>query len=461
LDLTKFIMKHFALVLSFFALVLSCKPDEKPLIVEPPQLPTFIQYGTPMTNVPETKNIVMYEVNLRAFSSSGDLVGVTNRLDELEAMGVNVIWLMPIHPIGMVNSVNSPYSVKDFRAVADEYGTLADLRTLTTEAHNRGMAVLMDWVANHTAWDHEWVTSTPAWYTQDASGNIIHPAGTNWLDVADLNFDNAAMRKEMIECMKYWVYEANVDGYRCDNADGQPFDFWKQALDSLENIPNRDLIYLAEGGRSDHFAAGFQMNYGWNYYTKLKAVYDGASAIGLNSTGVNEYNSVPDGKHKLRFTTNHDESAWDATPMTLFNGATGATGASLITIYSGGVPLLYTGQEVGRTTTVPFFSNSPINWSGNPSMLQIYKDMLTFYSQSEVSKSGVATDYTGDNVVCVKKTIGTESVLVIANVRNSNESFILPTDLVGTSWTNVLEGFPLTLGSNISLAPYQYMLLKM
>ena len=448
--------------LTSFAVFASCKKDcpLDTVIENPPVLVGYQQYGVPFDSVPETKNIIMYEVNLRAFSSSGDLQGVINRLDQLKALSVNVIWLMPIYPIGQINSVNSPYCVKNYYEVGSEYGTLADLRTLTTEAHNRNMAVVVDWVANHTAWDNPWITQHPEWYSQDGAGNIIIPPGTNWNDVADLNFSNATMRVNMIDAMKYWTLEANIDGFRCDYADGVPYDFWKQAIDSLNTIPNRNLIFLAEGTRADHYDAGFEMTYAWDFYTSIKNVFAGSAPSTIYTTNISEYAGVPAGKRKLRFTTNHDQSAWEATPMTLFSGKAGATCASVITTYYNGVPLIYTGQEVGRVSTVPFFSNSPINWTVNLDMQQNYRDMLAFYSQSAVSRYGTPTPYADANVVCFKKVLNADQVLVIANVRNTTTNYSIPTALLNSTWTNALTGASVTLGSSLSLSAYQYLILK-
>ena len=169
----------------------------------------------------------MYEINERALSQSGDFNGIIERLDEIKALSVNVIWLMPIHPIGEINTVNSPYCVRNYLEVNPEFGSLTDLKKLVKEAHKRDIAVIMDWVANHTAWDNPWISNT-SWYTQ-VNGEIIHPAGTNWLDVADLNYSNTEMRQAMISAMKYWIEDIYIDGFRCDAADWIPFDFWKQA----------------------------------------------------------------------------------------------------------------------------------------------------------------------------------------------------------------------------------------
>ncbi len=440
----------------------TCKKEEASVsIAKPPTSvdTSYSQYGIPFDQMPATADIVMYEVNLRAFSANGDLPGVIARLDKLKSLGVNVIWLMPIHPIGKVNSVNSPYSVRDFKALSSEYGTLKDLRQLVEEAHFRGIAVIMDWVANHTAWDNAWIANK-SWYTQDADGNIIHPPGTNWLDVADLNFSNSAMRASMIDAMKYWTLEANIDGFRCDYADGVPFDFWKQAFDTLRKLPNRDLLFLAEGDRPDHFEAGFDINLGWNFYGALKGVFQNQSANRMWNVHNQEYQNISGDNHFLRFTTNHDESAWDATPMTLFNGKEGALAASAISIFMGGVPLIYTGQEVGRVNTLPFFSNSPIDWNANADMLTEYQDLLGFYNYSSVARRGTNTNYPDVDVVAFKKSLNGDELLVITNIRNQEVTFQVPTALRNSTWFNPFSGASITLGSTLVLDKYQYLILK-
>ncbi|MFH1121942.1 MAG: alpha-amylase family glycosyl hydrolase [Bacteroidota bacterium] len=457
-------MRHFRFTLStlflVFCFLASCSDKEempKPvapvnefIIADPPQ------YGSPFHEVPETKDVVMYEVNLRAFSPA-NLQGVISRLDHIKSLGVNVIWLMPIHPVGTINSVNSPYSVKNYREVNPEFGTISDLRNLTDQAHQRGMAVILDWVANHTAWDNPWM-KYESWYTQE-NGTVIHPAGTNWLDVADLNFDSKEMRKAMISAMKYWVFDANADGFRCDAADMVPFDFWKQAIDSLNAIPDREIIMLAEGARNDHFTAGFHMNYAWDFYGTLKSVFSGQPASGLIAANATEYYNMPAGKHKLRFTTNHDESAWDATPITLFNGKQGALAASVIATFMGGVPMIYGSQEVGRANTLPFFSNSPINWSENPDMLAAYQAMMEFYIASEAAKTGLILDLGNDNVCAFSRTSVNEEILVIVNVRNSESTFEVPGVMQLTEWESLnKESFSFRSNSMI-LSPYQYLLL--
>ena len=451
---------RFALLLSLFILLffaLSCKKEnpgpDNPVPTDP------AQYETPFTEIPATSDVVMYEINERAFSVSGDFAGILPRLDSIKALGVNVIWLMPIHPIGAINSLNSPYCIKNFTEVNPEFGNLEDLRTLVREAHNRKMAVILDWVANHTSWDNPWIQNK-TWYTQDAAGNIIHPAGTNWMDVADLNFDNSLMRQEMIKALKYWVLAANVDGYRCDAADYVPFSFWKQALDSLKKIPNRQLILLGEGARTDHFTAGFQTNFGWSFYDKNVGVFqNGQSAAGYLTTHQSEYNAIPAGSHRLRFTSNHDKCAWEDTPLVFFGGKNGSMAAFVVNTYLGGVPLIYNGQEVGCPVKLPFFSRSPINWTTNPDMFAAYKRIMAIRAAHPALRSGTLEYFANADIAAFKRTTATDEVLVIVNVRNAAKTFSVPTGIQNTSWTDAVSGAAVNLSSTLGLNAYEYRIL--
>jgi glycosidase len=448
------ILSVFFLLFAFCA----CRPDPFP----DSQVPSddgYQQCGIPFQSVPDNDDIILYEVNLRAFSSQGNLQGVIDKLDHLESLHVNVLWLMPLHPIGAINSVNSPYSVKDYMAVSNEYGDLQKLRELTDAAHAHGMAVIMDWVANHTAWDHPWITN-PTWYTQDANGAIVMPPGTNWADVADLNFNNSDMRASMIDAMKFWILEANVDGYRCDYADGVPFDFWLQAISELRAIPDRKLIMLAEGARIDHYDAGFDMTFAWEYYTGLKNVFAGQPAYTLNALSNNEFIGLPSGKQKLRFTTNHDQSAWEASPPSLFGGTEGATAATVAMTFMQGVPLIYTGQETGRATTTPFFSNSPIDWNANADMVNAYREVYGIYAESDAARKGSSTLYSANDALIVERVFNGEHVLVIVNVRNTAVSVPMPSALVNTVWTEAITGSNEFIGSTMAMMPYQYKILR-
>lgn len=454
-----FIQPAFTLLLCLF--FTSCKDSSEVLTTLPTPKDTA-QYGTPFADVPATQDIVMYEVNLRAFSKEGNFAGVQARLDSIKSLGVNVIWLMPIFPVGTLKSVGqlgSPYSVKNYTEVNPEFGTLEDLRTLVQEAHTRRMAVILDWVANHTSWDNPWIANR-SWYSQDTKGNIIIPPGTNWQDVADLNYSNQDMRQEMIRCMKYWVQKANIDGFRCDAADYVPFDFWKQALDTLKKLPNRKLILLAEGARSDHFTAGFQLNFSWDYFGRLKNVFKNSySASQLETVHRAEYSAIPSGSHKLRFTSNHDECAWDDTPIGLFGGVRGSMSAFVLSSFVGGVPLLYNGQEVGCPVKLPFFSRSPIDWTINPALTEEYKKLLALRAAHSAVRTGTL-DWFADNTVAVfRRKTNQDSVLVLVNTRNTSVSYVLPLAFRKTSWTNAMTSEAVQLDSVITLSGYEYRIL--
>ncbi|MEI7499261.1 MAG: alpha-amylase family glycosyl hydrolase [Bacteroidota bacterium] len=451
-----------ALVVNLFILliIIGCSKKETGPEIPPNNVPADpLQYETPFAEVPVTSSVIMYEINERCFSISGDFKGILPRLDSIKALGVNVIWLMPVHPIGVIKTVNSPYCIKNYKEVNTEYGTLEDLRSLVREAHSRKIAVIIDWVANHTSWDNPWIENK-SWYTQDANGNIIHPAGTNWQDVADLNFDNSDMRQEMIKCMKYWLLVANIDGYRCDAADFVPFSFWKQAIDSLKKIPNRKIIMLAEGARGDHFNAGFQMNFGWDFFNKNKNVFkNNQSASGYFQTSQSEYNTIPAGSHKLRFTSNHDECAWDDTPLGLFGGKNGSMSAFVISAFLGGVPLIYNGQEVGCPVKLPFFSRSPIDWTTNPAMFKEYKLLLDIRAKHTALRTGDLICYPDNDIAAFKREEASDKVLVIVNTRSTSKNFILPSEIQNSTWQDALSGTTVNLGSLLALNAFEYRIL--
>ena len=447
--------------------VTGCGEDEKTLDYVDPDEPdstteeTPVQYGTPFDQVPAASGIAMYEVNPLVFSSSGNLAGVEERLNDIKALGINVLWLMPVYPVGELNSVGSPYCVRNYEEVNPDYGTLDDLRELVEEAHSRDMAVILDWVANHTSWDNEWIVNK-SWYTQDASGNIISPAGTEWTDVADLNYSSTGMRSAMIKAMKYWILTVNVDGYRCDYAEGVPADFWKQAIDTLRNIPGREIIMLAEASDKDLYSSGFNLIYGWDYYSKLKEVFTEDAAAGILTTAnAGDYADLPSGSEVLRFTTNHDYD-YEETPLTVFGGKDRSLAAFVVASCMGGVPLIYNGQEVGCPDKLSYFSGATtkIDWTINPEMLEKYQKLMTFRNRSDAIKTGSIESFSVQDVVAFKRTSGDEEVLVIVNVRNIAVDFQLPASLANTNWENVIDGTPVSLQNELTLDPYAWIILK-
>lgn len=417
---------------------------------------------TPAIAVPALQDVVMYEVNLRAFSQAGDLDGVTGRLDEIQALGVNVLWLMPIHPVGQVNSaggLGSPYSVQNYGQIGGEYGSLSDLTALIDGAHQRGMSVLLDWVANHTAWDHPWITAHPDWYSQDGQGQIIHPPGTNWTDVADLNYNNQAMRSAMISEMQYWVTDVGIDGFRTDTADFVPFSFWQQAIPAVRASTTRPLLMLAEGARNDHYAAGFDLTYGWDFYNAVKSVFNSsAPATLLQQTQAAEFAVVPQGKGILQFTTNHDESAWDATPVELFGGLDASLAAYAVTIAYGGTPLVYSGQEIGWEDQIPFFTRDPLDWNTGQDTAQWYAQLLGARADHIALREGTLIDQSSNDVAVLMREYQDDQVLVLVNTRDQSRQAAIPSGWRG-DWVDLITGQALSLSATHALAPYGVLIL--
>jgi len=451
----------------FFLFVMgfmSCSDDDKAIA----QTFNYEQYGVPFANMPAASDAIIYQVNIRSFSPEGNLNGVRQKLSYIKDLGVNVIYLMPIYPIAQVNQAGangSPYAVQDYKAVNPNFGTLEDLRALVNEAHQMDMAVVLDWVANHTGYDNAWITQHPDWYVHDAEGNFTPPPGTNWADVAQLDFTNTDMRKAMIDAMAYWVYNANIDGFRCDAADYVSQSFWAEANTAVRSIKkNQHLIMLAEGTRINHFTAGFDYTFGFGFFSALETTFaDNLPATNLQNANAAEYaNNYNNNWRIVRYTTNHDVNLSDGTPLELFNGANGSMAAFVVASYMKSVPMIYNAQEIGYNQRIDYFSdNAPINWSNpNNDMLAQYKQLIAFRKSSKAVKEGTYTGYSSNAVSAFTMEKDGEKVLVIANLTNANANYILPAQLSAINWTNALNGNAAGLSSNISLAPYQYWILK-
>ena len=417
------------------------------------------QYGTPFTGVPDPRDVTIYQVNIRAFSSTHDLQGVINRLDSIKALGVNVIYLMPVYPVGVYKSINSPYCIRSLDSVGTEFGTLTDLRNLVDGAHSRNMAVILDWVVNQTSWDHPWITQHPNWYLQNSSG-VIQPL-TGYTDVAALNFSNDSMRSAMIFAMKSWVYRANVDGFRCDYADNPPIDFWQQTIDTLRNITTHNLLLLAEGTRSANYGAGFDYNFGFTFYGNLLPIIQGSSVTLIDNANTSEFVGATGSQAIVRYLTNHDVDGSDGAPVTRLGGIPPANAAFVVVAYMKGVPFVYNGTEEAFPTAIVFpFTTVTINWGINPDVTAFYKQVIAFRDSSAAIRRGSLTSYDNNDVCAFTRTTGDSSVLVLVNLRNSTITYPVPAGLQNTSWTDAFAGTAVTVGAQVSLAPYQYMVLR-
>jgi glycosidase len=321
---------------------------------------------------------VVYEIFPRQFSKEGNLNAITARLGELKDLGVDILWLMPIHPAGekmKKGTIGSPYAVRDYYAINPDYGTAADFKGLVTEAHSRGMKVIMDFVAGHTAWDSV-LMEHPDFYMKDASGKII-PPNPGWTDVAGLNYENKELRRYMTDVLKHWVREFGVDGFRCDVAFTVPIEFWEQARAELEQI-HPEVIMLADANSTPNLLAkAFNMDYSGSLYWAQNRVLSGLSpATFLNQSWANTRKQfAPDALH-LRFSDNHE-----TTRAVARFGVNGALVAQVLMLTLDGVPLFYNGMEVGDATESndpAMFEKMPVFWNpgGRPPLRDIYRQLI-------------------------------------------------------------------------------------
>jgi glycosidase len=416
------------------------------------------QYGTPFANVPDPRDVTIYQVNMRAFSSTHNFQGVTNRLDQIKALGVNVIYLMPIYPVGVLKSVNSPYCIRSFDSVGTEFGTLTDLHNLIDGAHSRNMAVILDWVVNQTSFDHPWITQHPDWYLQDGSGNIEALPGFS--DVAALNFSSTAMRTAMITAMKSWIFRANVDGFRCDFADNPPIDFWQQTIDTLRAVTTHKLLLLAEGTRSANYGAGFDYNFGFQFYGNLQPIIQGSPVTEIDNSNTVEFTGATGTQAIVRYLTNHDVDGSDGSPVNRLGGIPGSTAAFVVVAYMKGIPFVYNGTEVAFPTAITFpFLSVTIDWTLNPSVTTAYEKIIAFRDSSTAIRRGTLVSYDNNDVCAFTKTAGSQQAAVLVNLRNSTINYSLPSALQNTTWKDAFSGATTTLGTSVALAPYQYIVL--
>jgi glycosidase len=319
----------------------------------------------------------IYEIFPRDFSAAGNLNGVTARLDDLQALGVNILWIMPIHPIGekfRKGEFGSPYSISDYYAVNPDYGTLADFKKLVAGAHQRGMKVIMDLVANHTAWDSV-MMAHPEFYKQDAAGHVIPPV-PDWTDVAGLNYKSSALRDYMIAMMKYWIKEADVDGFRCDVAYMVPTDFWEQVRAELTRM-KPDIMMLAEASKPELLTNAFDIDYSWPMLGTMNDVFmHDAPAYEIRKCWQESLRQFPHGSLHMRISDDHDEARAVAR-----YGINGAVAASALMFTLDGVPLIYNGMEVGDATESgdpALFDKLNIFWhpKERPPLTDIYHDLI-------------------------------------------------------------------------------------
>ena len=319
-----------------------------------------------LTHPEWSRNATIYQLNTRQFTPEGTFRAAEKQLSRIKALNVDIVWLMPVHPIGVKNRkgpLGSPYAVQDYYGVNPEFGTLDDLKHFIATAHALGLHVILDWVANHTAWDNVLATQHPEWYKHDWKGAFRPTPWFDWSDIIDLDYRSPGLRKYMTDALKYWVREAGVDGYRCDVAGFVPVDFWNNARRELDAI--KPVFMLAEWESRDLHAEAFDLTYAWSWYSAVHDIAAGKSDLGalFNYYSWNEGFFPPD-IMRMTFVSNHDKNAWDGTGPEQFGPALPA--AISLSVVGDGLPLLYGGQEAGETKRLKFFEKDPIVWQENP-----------------------------------------------------------------------------------------------
>lgn len=424
-----------------------------------------------------TKDAVIYEVNVRQYTEEGTFNAFSEHLQTLKDMGITTLWFMPIHPISetkRAGTLGSYYSITDYRAVNPEFGTLADFKALVDKAHDMGFKVMLDWVANHTGWDCAWIDEHPEWYTQDSSGNIISPEGMGWPDVADLNYDNMEMQAEMIECMKYWVQEYDIDGFRCDYATGVPQEFWEDARAALEEI--KPVYMLAE----DHLVESlleeaFDFNYNWKLYDAMRAVAKDSKKA--NTLKIYIPTDFPDGTYTLNFMDNHDKNSYDFTIMEAF-GAEPMVAMFSFLYTIPGTPLIYTGDEIGLDHAIAFMEKDAIDWesseydyrpllaelssikSTNPALHNgNYGGQINYYDLDNKNILSFYREKDGNIVKCIFNLSKREQTIDVSSVVDGTETVLLHS--VGATDVN-MEDHPVSeenLSGEITVQPWEFWIL--
>jgi len=364
------------------------------------------------------RDAVIYEVYLRSFSSDGTFAGLERRLPDLKKIGVTVLWLMPIHPVGIKNrkgSLGSPYAVRDYYAVNPEFGTVEDFKRLVGAVHKLGMKIIIDLVANHTAWDSRLMFEHPEWFTHNERGEII-PPNADWTDVADLDYSHRGLRTYMTDMIAYWVRDMGIDGYRCDVAELVPTDFWNAARKRLNAI--KPIMMLAEGSLPEHQLSAFDVSYAWNTYDALDPLLKGKRPVALLDQILRtEKLQFPTGSLRLRFNTNHDKNAWDAPAIEKF----GLEGLKLSTVLVNtlpGIPLMYTGEEVANGRKLSLFEKVDVDWSRPREMERLYQSLFKLRKDHKALTRGemIRVESSEEqSVYAFLRSAGKDKMLVVLN----------------------------------------------
>ncbi len=461
---TKTLNQHFStlqriLITAFvFLLILSCgqqpEKDEDAAV-------------RPVSNVnhPEWSiSANIYEVNVRQYTPEGTFEAFAQHLERLRDMGTDILWFMPLQPIGeeeRKGALGSYYSIRDYTATNPEFGTMAEFKQLVDQAHEMGMYVILDWVANHTAWDHYWTIGNPEFYETDDDGNFFPPVD-DWSDVIQLDYGNEELWDAMIEEMSFWVREIGIDGFRCDVAYMVPVEFWNRARQELEQI--RPVFMLAEAETPELHEHAFNAGYGWSLHHMMNSVAQGE----LDVSAIDEYffeddaGGFPYGSYKMYFITNHDENSWAGTEFDRMGD--GVEAFAVFTVTIPGTVLVYSGQEAGFNRMLEFFEKDQIDW-GDYKYHDFYKKLLGLKSNNKALRNGdfggemirVNTDQDEKVFSFVRENEG-HKVFTVLNLSAENLEVSFSGSEFTGDYTELFseESVILNEGLELTLAPWDY-----
>ena len=420
--------------------------------------------GKPAVEFPEAiASATVYEVNIRQHTPEGTINAFVNDLPRLKELGVQVLWIMPVQPIGVKNRkepLGSYYSIRDYKKVNPEFGTEDDFKNLVLKAHELGMYVILDWVPNHTSWDNPWITEHPEYYAQDENGNVVYEA--DWTDIALLNHLNPGTRAAMIDAMKYWVTTFDIDGFRCDHAGHEiPLYFWEETRAAID--PIKDLFWLAEwDGARMHLQ--FDATYAWPLLDLSYRVAEGKSnandLANFVQADLKEYGRRP---IRLNMITNHDKNSWEGTEFEKFGDGVKAFATFIFT--TSGMPMLYTGQEAGLTKRLKFFDKDTVDWSDLNQFQSFYKKLVSLHSSNPALWAG---DFGGmpsrvndanPNVYAFVRKKDSNTVITILNLSSKQQDMKLSDASVAGPYTDYFTGSSYVLSNNsaLPLQPWQYL----
>ncbi|MEN8964715.1 MAG: alpha-amylase family glycosyl hydrolase [Polaribacter sp.] len=457
-------MKNIFLLFAFISIVSCQKNTEKEQSNSKDSDPYQPKEYVKVTHPEWSKNATIYQLNTRQFSEEGTFKAAQTQLPRIKELGVDIIWLMPINPIGKKNrkgTLGSPYSVKDYYGINPEFGTFQDLKNFVNEAHKLGMYVILDWVANHTAWDNELVEKHPEWYAKDYKGDFRPTPWWDWSDIIDLDYNKSGVRKYMTEALKYWVKEVDIDGYRCDVAGFVPLDFWNNVRKELDAI--KPIFMLGEWESRDLHAKAFDMTYAWDWNEKLHNICMGKADV--NQLYIyyswNE-RFFPKNSIRMTFVSNHDKNSWEGTMYEQFGE--GLEAAIALSVVGDGMPLIYNGQEAGNTKRLEFFEKDPIQWKEHE-IGNLYKKLFALLKSNTAlwhAKWGATMIKIPNNheteVLSFVRQNEKDKVFAVFNFSKNQKEITFKESLFEGDYTdfNSSEKVNLNQNTKLTLAPWSY-----